>query len=103
MGTRSLISIEGFNLVSLYKHWDGYPEAMLPWLEKFNAAFTRERGVDPEYKVAQLLRSSVRDAKEFDLDESLATGWGLVEHDSDWGQEFSYLLMNDGSVTFKEV
>lgn len=99
MATRSTISLEGFKPI-LYKHWDGYPEAMLPWLKKFNAEFTQKRGDDPHYKMAQLLRSSVFMKNEFSLDESQTTGYGVFEKFKDIGQEYSYILMKDGSVGY---
>ena len=98
MATRASIAVEGFKEVKVYKHWDGYPEATLPWLEKFNKDFAEKRGNDPTYKFAQLLRSSVRDAEEFDLDPSVHTGWGVVPRGDDYGEEFRYFLKADGTV-----
>jgi len=102
MGTRCLISVEGFCGAKIYKHYDGYPEATLPWLEKFNMDFTKNRGIDPTYKFAQLLRDSVRSEKEFKLDQSKYTGWGVVHYSEDCGQEYEYVLKHDGSVNFKK-
>lgn len=42
MATRAVIKIEGVNFAQIYKHWDGYPEATLPWLEAFNSSFERK-------------------------------------------------------------
>jgi hypothetical protein len=36
MATRAVIKIEGVDYASIYKHYDGYPEGMLPWLKDFN-------------------------------------------------------------------
>ena len=99
MATRSTISIQGFKPI-VYKHWDGNPEAMLPWLTKFNKQFTERRGIDPHYKMAQLLRSSVLMRDEFALDASEVTGYGVFEKFEDIGQEYNYLLLDDGSVTY---
>jgi hypothetical protein len=85
----------------VYKHWDGYPKAVYPWLRDFNIEFKKERGDDVQYKFAQLLRSSARDAKKYDLDDSEFTGWGVVacsEDKSDYGAEFQYILKLDGTV-----
>ena len=101
MGTSAIIFVQGVPAVAVYKHWDGYTEATLPWLEKFNKEFTEKRANDPEYKFAQLLRSSVRDAKEFGLDESDDTGWGVVTTKNANG-DFEYHLLSDGTVTVKE-
>jgi hypothetical protein len=103
MATRATIKVEGFNLAKLYKHFDGYPEATLEWLKSFNEDFTKNRGVDATYKFAQLIRSSYKDADNFDLDKSSYTGWGVVGLDEDMGAEFEYRLLNDGTVTVKSL
>ena len=107
MGTRAIIKVEGVPYAGVYKHYDGYRDATLPWLEKFNREFTDNRGAEPDYKFAQLLRSSARDAEEFGLDPSVFTGWGLVKltrgkADDHW-QEYEYTLKKDGTVTVKEI
>lgn len=101
MSTRCTIKIEGINYAKAYKHWDGYPDATLKWLEEFNKNFTNNRGDDPSYKFAQLLRSSVRHCSMFNLDPSQYTGWGVLEFDESCTEEFEYLLQKDGSVTYK--
>lgn len=101
MATRCTIKIEGINYAKVYKHWDGYPDATLKWLTEFNKNFTNNRGDDPNYKFAQLLRNSIRDCLMFDLDPSQYTGWGVIPFDDNWSEEFEYTLHNDGSVTYK--
>ena len=114
MGTRALIHVQGLPEVAVYKHYDGYPEGTLPWLEKFNKDFAEKRGDDPNYKLAQLLRSSVRDAEEFGLDKSVHTGWGIVPNKSvhtgwgivpttpdGFGEDYEYTLLIDGRVIVK--
>ena len=103
MATRATIKIEGFAAAKIYKHWDGYPEATLEWLETFNKDFAENRGIDPTYKFAQLLRSSTRDAEKFELDTSLYTGWGVVRYAEDWGQEFEYTLHGNGKVSYQII
>ena len=103
MATRSTIKIEGADFAKVYKHWDGYPDRMLPFLEKFNRDFADNRGNDPEYKFAQLLRASVRLAREFRLDKSEYTGWGVVPINEHMGVMYEYTLHTDGSVTYKKV
>lgn len=83
--------------IALYKHWDGAPHSTLPWLEKFNGEFTKKRGINPGYKFAQLIRSSVADAEEFNLDDSKITGWGVVS--SSTLAEYVYTLESDGTVS----
>jgi hypothetical protein len=103
MATRSVIKVEGFTTAQLYKHWDGYPDSTLPWLEKFNREFTEKRGDDKSYKFAQLIRSSVFMQEEFGLDSSTDTGWGVVGYSDNLGQEFEYLLKSDGTVTYRQI
>lgn len=95
MSTNAVISVPGVK-VSLYKHWDGYPDATLAWLKKFNEEFTKERGKDPEYKFAQLIRSSAFMQEEFNLDPSTYTGWGVIPYRK---AEYNYLLEDDGAVS----
>lgn len=106
MGTRSLIKIDGVTYAKIYKHWDGNPEHMLPWLKLFNEEFTAERGDDPPYKFAQLLRRT-GDPKFtlfYGLDDSQTTGWGVVPGgDIRMGQEYEYTLHSDGTVTWRET
>src|SRR5574338_447426 len=97
MATRSIVTIEGFDH-ALYIHWDGYPEAKLPWLTTFYKDFYEKRGFDESYLLAQLIRSGVRLQSQFNLDESLHTGWGVVSSKDDCGQEYTYTLCKDGSI-----
>ena len=90
MGTSAEIKIKGFS-VSIYKHYDGYESATLPWLKAFTAEFLNKRGADKEYFFAQLLRSSARDAKKYQLDDSEFTGWGIVESDG-VGVDCTYII-----------
>ena len=105
MATRAIISIEGFTTARLYKHFDGAPAHTLPWLEAFNKDFTENRGDDPEYKFAQLLRSSIRDAEEFNLDKSKHTGWGVIPNSAfdNCGAQYYYRLMNNGTVKWSPI
>jgi hypothetical protein len=101
MATPAKIYVEGIDYAVLYKHFDGYPSKTLPWLEKFNKNFNENRGDDPQYKFAQLLRSTVRDEySEYSLDDSLYTGWGVFPPDRISGR-YEYTLHKDGSVTYK--
>lgn len=105
MATRAVIKIEGVNFAQIYKHWDGHPDSTLSWLKVFNADFQKNRGDDPTYKFAQLLRDSGREETQeaFGLDPSQYTGWGVYPYDAECGAEFEYLLKNDGTVTWKEL
>jgi len=103
MGTSAIIKVEGLGLgdIGVYKHWDGFPDATMPWLEAFNKKFTEMRGDDPQYKIAQLLRSSARDSEEFDLDASYSTGWGIVDTNQ-CAADYTYTLMRNGTVQVTE-
>lgn len=98
MATRASIKVEGIDFAKLYKHWDGYPEATLGWLESFNKDFETNRRNNPSYKFAQLVRSSSRLAEEFNLDKSIYTGWGIESFNQEMSIDFEYTLKADGSV-----
>ena len=100
MATRAKIIVEGMKDICVYKHFDGYESATLPWLESFNKKFTKKRGDDPEYKFAQLLRSSAFDSDKFKLDESRETGWGVMKTD-EVDTCYTYILKRDGTVEVK--
>ena len=102
MATRSTIKIDGVDYAKIYKHWDGYPSAMTEWLNSFNNQFNKERGNDPQYKFAQLLRFSEREGQRFGLDMSKTTGWGVIPFDCDYGAEYEYILTSDG-VTINRI
>lgn len=103
MSTSCTIKIEGITFAKIYKHWDGDPDSTLLWLETFNVDFATNRGIDPEYKFAQLLRSSTRDADMFSLDDSKHTGWGVLPYTALVDIDYEYLLSNNGKVTYKEI
>ena len=101
MATRSAIKIEGVDFAKIYKHWDGYPSAMQEWLNEFNNKFNKERGHDPEYKFAQLLRFSQKEGERHELDMSQTTGWGVIPFESDWNLCYEYILTDKGVKTIK--
>ena len=100
MATSAIIKVEGIKFAKVYKHYDGNPDSTLPWLKDFNERFTKQRGDDPGYKFAQLLRSSILEAEQFNLDDSKYTGWGVVEYNIDRCTDFEYTLRKDGTVTY---
>ena len=130
MATRCIIRVEGADYAAIYKHYDGYPEATLPWLEEFNQDFAKIRGVDPAYKLAQILRASAFRYEEYKLggefrkmknpdvpvgasyddpdylittDERTYTGWGVIGADWSMGEEFIYILKDDGTVEVEDL
>jgi hypothetical protein len=98
MATPATVQLEGYTVAKLYKHFDGYPDGTLKWLEDFNKDFVDNRGDDNEYKFAQLIRSSAFDCEKYELDPSKYTGWGVVPVVSNCGAQYEYRLMKDGSV-----
>jgi len=98
MATPATVQLEGYKVAKLYKHWDGYPDGTLKWLEDFNKDFVENRGDDDEYKFAQLIRSSAFDCEKYHLDPSRHTGWGVLPLSSKCGAQYKYRLMKDGSV-----
>jgi hypothetical protein len=98
MGTHCSIEVEGLEGVWIYKHYDGYPEEMLEPLKEFNKDFEANRGDDPSYKFAQLLRKS----KELFDDPSPYTGWGVVVGDpSESLVDYRYKLKRNGDVYYE--
>lgn len=100
MGTRSTIIIEGVNYAKIYKHWDGYPEATLAWLQAFNGGFDAKQKAagnwyEPEFKFAELLKDSVAKQEQFNL---CKTGWAVMPFDDDCWAEYVYTLKADGTV-----
>lgn len=102
MATSVKIKVEGLKGVALYKHWDGYPTATLPWLEAFNENFTAARGDDPNYKFAQLIRSSAFDSEVFNLDYDRILGWGVITDKEEWNCRYIYTLHRDGTVSYRK-
>lgn len=100
MATRCTVKIAGFDTCKIYIHWDGYPEHKLAFLQAFNVDFWMNRGNDGSYKAAQLLRATALRQEEFGLDSSTHTGYGIVDYNSDCGEEYEYMLEVDGSVNY---
>ncbi len=98
MSTNATIKIEGVKFAKIFKYWDGYPSATQAWLVDFNEKFEENRGNDPEYKFAQLLRSSYADMNEYSLDANRYTGWGVIPYKSGPG-DYEYTLHLNGRVT----
>lgn len=80
MSTRSVIRFKNDEVGSMiYKHWDGYPSATIPWLVDKVKTFTEKRGNDYTYFAAYILKSVLVDAEKYGLDDSPLTGWGLFK------------------------
>ena len=92
MATRAIIQVIGANYAQVYKHWDSNPDSTLPWLTEFAREFSEERGHDPEYCLAQLLRSSVFLGEKYKLDDSHHTGWGVIPFGELCGADWLYKI-----------
>jgi len=95
MSTSATIEIDGLKNCLLYKHYDGDKAGVLPWLQYFNDFFVSHRKSDPEYKMAQLIRSSERLAYAFKLDDCPITGWGVVPYETAHLHEYHYIVGDD--------
>lgn len=60
MSTRCQIEVRGGQNVKIYKHSDGYQEGVLPVLVPIMRQFYNERGDDPTYATAQIIRAFAR-------------------------------------------
>ena len=98
-----IIKIEEFEASKIYKASDGSPDKTLQWLKDFNEHFCKYRPEDTYYKIAQLLRSSIKDAEKYGLDTSDLTGWGLMNYDYDWGAKHEYTLHHNGTVSYRKL
>ena len=61
MSTRAQIVVKGNEEAKIYKHSDGYPDGVMPVLTELLQQFIAERGNDPEYCTAQIIRAFARD------------------------------------------
>ena len=108
MGTRAIIKIENID-VALYKHCDGAPDSTLPWLVEFHSDFLKNRGEDPCYEFAQLIRSSsnLKNVEKYRLGNSPYIGWGVITFnklDPDYmGAQYVYTLKLNGEIEVKEI
>ncbi len=120
-----IATVEGAYPHFIYKHCDGYPVGVLPVLAPFAKHFVANRGHDPSYCVAQIIRffllSELEHSQKMDLEKKRdnarkdavppylsqvnwekqererVTGWGI--DDAVHGDiEFLYVVNADGTV-----
>jgi len=103
MSTHALIRVEGIDYCKLYKHFDGNPENTLQWLKDFNEDFSIHNKNNSQYKMAQLIRSSIVYADKYNLGISKYYDWGVVNYDCDCGANHTYLLKENGDVIHKYI
>lgn len=63
MSTRSQIKVKGSEIM-IYKHSDGYPSEVMPTLKEVMTQFIQERGNEPDYALAQIMRAFARHDEE---------------------------------------
>lgn len=106
MATRCQIIVEGLDENKIYKHWDGYPEGVMPVLKEVVHRFKEERGWDNEYLLAQIVRffayndnenrQNILDSVEYSnrLKDSYKKpsilGWGISNL---WHSDIEYMYM----------
>jgi len=97
--SRTIIYVEGIDFACIYMH-DNESKKTLDWLRKFNREFTKNRGDDPEYKFAQLLRYST---EVYPLDNYLT--WGLVPYNQPgvYYANYVYSLLSTGKIKFEKI
>jgi hypothetical protein len=89
MSTRAQIKVRGSEIM-IYKHSDGYPSEVIPTLQKVMKQFLIERGNEPDYALAQIMRAFARRDEKRRVErlkkddnfsqyykEHRMTGWGL--------------------------
>ncbi len=99
MSTRCQIQVEGSNVI-IYKHCDGMPRGVLPWLEPFLARFYEQRGHEPEFCTARILAEGIKeDGPQIPGYEFI--GWGVdTQYHGDI--EYLYIVRKDGKVEVME-
>ena len=81
--------------IYIYKHWDGYPSAILPIILPFVEKFHKSRGNDSEYMRAQLLKALMGDCT--DLDDFRGFGISDTIHDD---IDYLYEIHSETGVVF---
>ena len=89
MSTRAQIVVKGNEEAKIYKHSDGYPDGVMPVLTELLQQFIAERGNDPEYCTAQIIRAFARDNEEHRIKQ--------LEH---FEKEISILTANKQEASF---
>ncbi len=102
MSTRAIIRLQSNEVpIAIYKHSDGYPSEVIPVLAPFIKRFFKNRGNDPQYLMAQIVRAFAVADYKYRLEDSDDprsedcnflygqdyTGWGLVDYDH---SDYSY-------------
>ena len=100
MSTRAVVKIydeEGKALCTVYKHWDGYPEGMLPLLDEF-AKKIIVNGIPGDLENASYIANGMG-CLAAQIIEALKQKVGdvyIVHNDADVWQEYEYIFKFDG-------
>lgn len=99
MGTRALIDIVGTG-ITIYQHYDGYPDHTLPRLERHLKDFKVKRN-DPDYFLAYLIFKLKEEQETADK----MTGFGLSTDSSiSFDIEYKYTVdVENGTVAWEEL
>lgn len=101
MDNPTVVRVYGVKGIELFIQRAVSQDLVKEWLEEFNMDFNINRGDDPEYKFAQLGRSSVLKAEKFNLDTDDVHGWEVRMpdlKDTDY-YDYLYILHSDGTVS----
>ena len=109
MSTRSIIKFcyDDTDHISVYKHWDGYPESTVPLIQEF-LKWNGSRNGDLSYTVANFCYwfKSNRDNPSLDGDDdNHHTGLGILSSgdvNPNVGEEFVYTVDLGKSQSIKE-
>jgi len=100
MSTRCQIKLKNSeDNIYIYKHCDGYPEGVIPYLKIIVDKFMANRGYDECYMLAQIVRYFAVEEHKQGYSPQLGhfTGWGLdcCEHDD---IEYLYEIDKNGDI-----
>lgn len=95
MSTRAQIIVEGNGGVKIYKHSDGYPEGVLPVLQKLLPRFKESRGFDAEYLTAHVSAAFINDSAESRKDFYKRSGLPNTGRDNFIGHGLGFSLHGD--------
>lgn len=117
MSTRGQIKVVGSD-VMIYKHSDSYPEGVMPTLKDIVSTFADERGNDPAYALAQIMRAYARrdeEERQAILADDEQEGWNSIyeePHMTGWGLDcvqhgdIEYLYevdLAERTITIKDI
>ena len=108
MSTHCTIKVQD-SAVSIFKHYDGYPDEMIPLLTKYIKEFDAKRGLgEPDMFLAYLIYRLKQDEfneqmernknKKFKSTTTDATGYRLFADSEFQSEEYNYLIDDQGRI-----